>query len=110
MDGNGRWAGARGLPRIAGHKAGAAAVRRVVEAAPRFGITDLTLYSFSSDNWQRPLSEVSALMDLFLQHLGSETARLAKEGIRLRVIGRRDRLSLKLQRAITKSEMATQAG
>src|SRR3981081_2360957 len=92
MDGNGRWARARGLPRVAGHRAGADAVRRVVESAPGLGIGALTLYSFSSDNWQRPAAEVKALMSLFQSYLRLETRRCVAEGVRIRMIGRRDRL------------------
>src|SRR5499425_854775 len=84
MDGNGRWARARGLPRVAGHRAGADAVRRVVESAPGLGIGGLTLYSFSSDNWQRPAAEVKALMSLFQSYLRMETARCVAEGVRIR--------------------------
>lgn len=110
MDGNGRWATARGLPRVAGHRAGARTVRRVVEAAPEVGIGTLTLYAFSSDNWQRPPREVSALMRLFRGYLASETARLVESGVRLSVIGRRDRLPGVLARAIAGAEEATAAG
>jgi len=92
MDGNGRWAGRRGLPRVAGHRAGAEAVRRTVEAAPDLGIGALTLYAFSADNWKRPASEVAALMRLFARYLRTETPRLLKNGVRLEVVGRRDRL------------------
>src|ERR1051325_6758342 len=97
MDGNGRWARARGLPRVAGHRAGADAVRRVVESAPAAGIGVLTLYSFSSDNSQRPPAEVKALMSLFQSYLRMETSRCVKEGVRIRMIGRRDRLAPQLQ-------------
>src|SRR5438552_18306159 len=83
MDGNGRWAQARGLPRVAGHRAGADAVRRVVESAPGAGIGALTLYSFSSDNWQRPAAEVKALMSLFQSYLRMETGRCVKERLRI---------------------------
>src|SRR5256885_838682 len=107
MDGNGRWARARGLPRVAGHRAGADAVRRVVESAPGAGIGVLTLYSFSSDNWQRPAAEVKALMGLFQSYLRMETGRCIKEGVRIRAIGRRDRLSPALQKALAQSEAAT---
>src|SRR6185503_5547785 len=93
MDGNGRWAQARGLPRVAGHRAGADAVRRVVEAAPGLGVGVLTLYSFSSDNWLRPAAEVKALMSLFQSYLRMETRRCIAEGVRIRTIGRRDRLA-----------------
>ncbi|MFL5385933.1 MAG: di-trans,poly-cis-decaprenylcistransferase [Longimicrobiaceae bacterium] len=110
MDGNGRWANARGLPRVAGHRAGAKAVRRIVEAAPGLGIGTLTLYAFSSDNWQRPPREVGALMRLFRGYLASETARLIENGVRLSVIGRRDRLPEVLARAIAGAEAATAGG
>jgi undecaprenyl diphosphate synthase len=110
MDGNGRWARARGLPRVAGHRAGADAVRRVVESAPGAGIGVLTLYSFSSDNWQRPPAEVKALMSLFQSYLRMETGRCVKEGVRIRMIGRRDRLAPSLQKALAASEAATAAG
>ena len=110
MDGNGRWANARGLPRVAGHREGAKAVRRVVEAAPGLGIGTLTLYAFSSDNWQRPPREVGALMRLFRGYLASETARLVENGVRLTVIGRRDRLPEVLVRAIAGAEAATAGG
>ena len=110
MDGNGRWATARGRPRVAGHIAGADAVRRVVEQAPRIGIATLTLYAFSSDNWQRPPREVAALMRLFRKHLASETPKLIENGVRLSIIGRRDRLSLPLNAAIAEAERATAHG
>src|SRR2546429_414875 len=92
MDGNGRWAARRGLPRAAGHRAGADAVRRVVEVAPDQGVTALTLFAFSADNWKRPPTEVAALMRLFARHLHTETPRLVENGVRLEVVGRRDRL------------------
>jgi undecaprenyl diphosphate synthase len=110
MDGNGRWATARGRPRTFGHKAGADAVRRVVEAAPDQGIRHLTLYAFSSDNWARPTREVTALMRLLRSYLASETARCVENGVRLSVIGRRDRLSPVLVRAIEAAERATAGG
>ena len=110
MDGNGRWAGARGLARAAGHRAGADAVRRAIEAAPALGIRVLTLYAFSSDNWGRPPAEVGALMDLFADYLIAETARCVQNGVRLRVIGRRDRLPETLAAAIDMAECATAAG
>lgn len=110
MDGNGRWAIARGRPRVAGHIEGAEAVRRVVEHAPRVGIATLTLYAFSSDNWQRPQREVAALMRLFRKHLASETPKLIENGVRLSIIGRRDRLSLPLNAAIGEAERATARG
>jgi undecaprenyl diphosphate synthase len=110
MDGNGRWAVERCLPRTAGHRAGADAVRRVVEAAPGAGIGLLTLYAFSSDNWNRPRPEVDALMTLLQRFLSAETARCVREGVRLNVIGRRDRLSPRLVRLIEGAEEATAGG
>jgi undecaprenyl diphosphate synthase len=107
MDGNGRWATARGLPRVAGHRRGALAVRRTVEAAPKLGVGTLTLYAFSSDNWRRPPAEVSTLMQLFFKYLRSETAECVKNGIRVSVIGRRDRLSAPLRDAIDAAEAQT---
>jgi undecaprenyl diphosphate synthase len=107
MDGNGRWATERGLPRPAGHRAGAEAVRRVVEAAPSAGIDLLTLYAFSADNWNRPQYEVDALMALLERFLVTETRRCVDSGVRLNVIGRRDRLSPALVRLIESSEAAT---
>jgi undecaprenyl diphosphate synthase len=110
MDGNGRWALARGLARVVGHHAGAQAVRRAVEAAPELGIGVLTLFAFSADNWRRPEEEVSALMALFLQFLGNETERCVAEGVRLEVIGRRDRLEPALRAAIARAEALTAPG
>jgi undecaprenyl diphosphate synthase len=110
MDGNGRWAARRGLPRTAGHHAGARSVRRVVEAACAQGIGALTLYAFSSDNWQRPSAEVAALMRLFTRHLRGETARLLDAGVRLSVVGRRDRLPATLVAAIRAAEERTASG
>jgi undecaprenyl diphosphate synthase len=107
MDGNGRWARAQGLPRTAGHRAGSHAVRRVVQAAPDYGITTLTLYAFSSDNWGRPATEVRALMELLERYLGTESHRCAKNSIRLSVIGRRDRLKPSLLKAIEQAEART---
>jgi undecaprenyl diphosphate synthase len=110
MDGNGRWATTRGLPRIAGHRAGAAALRRAVEAAPDLGISTLTVYAFSSDNWQRPPAEVSALMKMFDSYLRREQAECVKKGVRVSVIGRRDRLPRVLLPAIESTEKATASG
>jgi undecaprenyl diphosphate synthase len=110
MDGNGRWASARGLPRSAGHRAGVETVRRVIRAAPRLGIGTLTLYAFSSYNWQRPPGEVAALLGLLEQYLISEAQRCAAVGVRLRVIGRRDRLSPSLLSAIEIAECMTAGG
>ena len=89
MDGNGRWAEARGLPRIAGHREGAAAVKLTIESAIKYGVRYLTLFSFSSENWKRPLDEVNGLMGLLRRYLRSEIAELHKNGVRLRVIGER---------------------
>ncbi|HUH13851.1 MAG TPA: di-trans,poly-cis-decaprenylcistransferase [Longimicrobiales bacterium] len=110
MDGNGRWATRRGLPRLAGHRAGADAVRRVVEAAPELGIGVLTLYAFSSDNWRRPPEEVRGLFRLFRLHLRSERLRMLENGVRLRVVGRRDRLPRSLRAAIEEDEALTAGG
>jgi len=110
MDGNGRWALARGLPRLAGHRAGAEALRRTVEAAPDLGIGVLTLFAFSSDNWRRPPEEVAGLMQLLAEHLRSETGRCLENGVRIEVIGRRDRLGGELPAAIAQAESATAAG
>jgi undecaprenyl diphosphate synthase len=110
MDGNGRWATARSLPRVLGHRAGIEAARRIVEAAPTHGIATLTLFAFSSDNWRRPATEVSALMRLMEWYLDHETARCLENGVRIEVIGRRDRLDPALARAIAAAEAATAAG
>src|SRR3989442_5773959 len=110
MDGNGRWARRRGLLRVAGHRAGAAAVRRTVEAAPDAGIAALTLYAFSADNWKRPPGEVAALMRLLARYLRTETSRLVQNGVRLELIGRRDRLPVPLVAAIHAAERATAGG
>lgn len=107
MDGNGRWAVARGLPRIAGHRAGATAVRRTVEACPSLGVGTLTLYAFSSDNWQRPVTEVNALMRLLKIFMRREVANCLKNGVRISIIGRRDRLSPSVLSAIETAEQAT---
>ena len=107
MDGNGRWATERGLPRIAGHREGAVAVRNVVEASPDLGITTLTLYAFSEDNWNRPPREVAALMKLLGRYLVQETPRCLANGVRLQAIGRRDRLGAPLLRLLDQSERAT---
>ncbi len=107
MDGNGRWALARGLPRVAGHRAGVAAVGRVVEAAPGAGIGVLTLFAFSSDNWRRPRAEVDALMRMLGSYLEKELGRCLEKGVRLEAIGRRDRLAPGLCRAIAQAERAT---
>jgi undecaprenyl diphosphate synthase len=110
MDGNGRWALARGMPREQGHVAGATAVRRTVESAPALGITTLTLYSFSSDNWRRPRGEVDNLMSLFQKYLDAECAHLTDRGVRFNVIGRRDRIPGSLRRSIAYVEERTSEG
>jgi undecaprenyl diphosphate synthase len=110
MDGNGRWALARGLPRIAGHRAGVETVGRVVEAAPGLGVGILTLFAFSSDNWRRPPAEVDALMGLLGIYLKKETARCVENGIRVEAIGRRDRLDQSLCSAIERAEEVSAGG
>jgi undecaprenyl diphosphate synthase len=110
MDGNGRWATQRGLPRSAGHVEGAKVVREVVETAAAEGVETLTLYAFSAANWARPAHEVAALMRLFGQYLFTETRRCVEQSIRLNVIGRRDRLSESLLRSIEQSERLSAAG
>lgn len=110
MDGNGRWATARGLPRVMGHREGARVVRRIVEAAPDLGIGTLTLYAFSSDNWGRPSREVSGLMRLFRSYLAAETQRCVENDIRMSIVGRRDRLPEALVRSIDGAEAATAGG
>ena len=110
MDGNGRWATRRGLPRLAGHRAGLAAARRIVEHASDIGIRCLTLYAFSSDNWRRPPAEVQRIFWLLRAFLRMETERMRQRGARLQVIGRRDRLSAPVLQAIEKSEWVTSAG
>jgi undecaprenyl diphosphate synthase len=110
MDGNGRWAQARGLPRLAGHRVGMEAVRRVVEAAPSLGISVLTLYAFSADNWRRPMREVSALMRLLRLYLAQETSRCIAQGVRLEAIGRRDRLPSSVVRMMEETERRTATG
>ena len=110
MDGNGRWAAARGLPRAAGHRAGADAVRRTVESAPGLGVSVLTLYAFSADNWRRPAREVSALMKLFSRYLIQECDRLIANGVRLEAIGRRDRLPSAVVSLLEQAERKTAGG
>jgi undecaprenyl diphosphate synthase len=110
MDGNGRWAERLGLPRTAGHRAGARAVKDVVEAAAEGPVDILTLYAFSEDNWTRPRDEVNQLMRLFERHLIGEAARCADAGVRVSVIGRRDRLGARLARTIERTEAITRDG
>ena len=92
MDGNGRWARARGLRRLAGHRQGVEAVRKIVEACPDLGIRQLTLYAFSTENWKRSTEEIDGLMTLFRRYMAREAARLLREDVRLRFIGSRDKL------------------
>ena len=108
MDGNGRWAKARGLPRVAGHRRGADAVRRVVRGAGELGIPVLTLFAFSTENWARPADEVSDLMGLLRHYLRSELDELRKNGARLRVIGSREGLAPDIVRDIAEAEKLTQ--
>lgn len=110
MDGNGRWAEQRGMPRWKGHEAGAQAVRRTVEAACRAGVEVLTLFAFSSENWRRPAREVDILFRLLLRFLESETGNLVENGIRLSAFGRRDRFSAEVREALQRAEAATSAG
>ncbi len=110
MDGNGRWAGRRALPRTAGHIEGARTVRRIVEAAAAARVGTLTLYAFSSDNWGRPPREVAALLKLFRRYLLTETERCVQQQIRLNIIGRRDRLGPELLRAVEHGERQTARG
>src|SRR5712664_535073 len=109
-DGNGRWATSRGLPRSTGHRAGAEAARRVIEAAPRLGIHTLTLFALSSANWKRPAGEVNAILRLLHEYLLAETTHCIEEGVRLSIIGRRDRLPATLRQAIADSEAVTARG
>ena len=110
MDGYGRWARAQNLPRAAGHRAGSDALREIVRAAPDQGSRTLSVYAFSADNWQRPPAEVAALMRLFSEYLDTETEDLVRDGVRLSIIGRRDRLAPDLVAEIERSEAATQFG
>ena len=110
MDGNGRWATRRGLPRSAGHRAGVQAVRKVVEAAPDLGVATLTLFAFSSDNWRRPQGEVKTLMSLLRHYLRADIRELIDNGVRLTVIGRRDRLPGGLAQEIAEVERASAHG
>lgn len=107
MDGNGRWAAKRGLPRVAGHKAGVKAVREVIAASVELGIEVLTIYSFSSENWRRPADEVGALMDLFVEVLEREVVQLEDLGVRVRVLGRMDELPPATRAAFERAEART---
>ena len=110
MDGNNRWARREGYPGVAGHRAGAEVVREIVSACEARGVRYLTLFAFSSENWGRPRAEVRALLALLSRYLRNEVAKLKSDGVRLRVIGRRDRFSPHLQRLIARAETATEAG
>lgn len=110
MDGNNRWARREGFPGVAGHRAGAEVVREIVSACESRGIRYLTLFAFSSENWGRPRAEVRALLALLSRYLRNEVAKLVSDGVRLRVIGRRDRFSPRLQRLIAKAEAETETG
>ncbi len=110
MDGNGRWARAHGMPRTLGHRQGAEAVRRTIEAAGEFGISYLTLFGFSSENWQRPADEVRDLMGLLRRYLRSELAEIRKNGIRLRFVGDLTRLPPDIVATIREAEDLTDAG
>jgi len=107
MDGNGRWATARGLPRVAGHRAGAAAVRRVIEAATEQGVAWLTLYAFSSENWRRPVPEILDLTALLRHYVRQELAALEREGVRLRVLGDRSRFDADIRADLAHAEART---
>lgn len=107
MDGNGRWAKKRGLPRTLGHRAGVEALKRTVSAAPKLGIGWLTVFGFSTENWSRPVSEVSELMALPKRYFESDLARLEREGVRVRVLGRREGLSADLARMLNEAEART---
>jgi undecaprenyl diphosphate synthase len=109
MDGNGRWAAARGLPRVAGHKAGLAPVRMCIEECGQRGIEALTLFAFSSENWTRPADEVGSLMSLFVDALDREIAELHERGVRVRFVGARRTLAMRLQRRIAAAEERTAA-
>lgn len=109
MDGNGRWAKRRGLPRIAGHRRGADSVRAVIEAAVEQGIRHLTLFGFSSENWRRPADEIGDLMGLLRHYLRAELAELHRNGVRLRVVGERERLPADIVALIANGEETTRA-
>ncbi len=107
MDGNGRWAKRRGMPRVLGHRAGVAALKRTVEAAPSLGVGVLTVFGFSTENWRRPAQEVSELMRLLKAYVESDLDRLAREGVRVRIIGRRTGLAPDIQEIIERAERRT---
>jgi undecaprenyl diphosphate synthase len=110
MDGNGRWANLRGLPRIEGHKRGAERTRDIIRASLDIGIEVLTLYAFSIENWKRPEDEVSMLMELLYSYLSDEIIEMLQEGVRFRMIGDRDRLPSRIQKLIEEAEKITASG
>lgn len=107
MDGNGRWASGRGLPRSLGHKAGVEALKRTVQGAPDLGVASLTVFGFSTENWRRPVSEITELMGLLKAYVQSDLDRLHREGVRVRILGRRDNLSPDIQGIIERAEART---
>ncbi len=107
MDGNGRWAEARGLPRAMGHREGVQALKRTVEAAPKFGVECLTVFGFSTENWRRPAEEVSDLMGLVRSYVASDLNRLEREGVRVRVLGRRTGLPADIAAIVERAERTT---
>jgi undecaprenyl diphosphate synthase len=110
MDGNGRWAQSRGLPRWRGHLSGVRSVRSVVRAAPELGVSTLTLYAFSCDNWSRPRTEIGRLFDLLAEYCVKERAKLVERGVRVSAIGRRDRIPARALKALEELESATLMG
>jgi undecaprenyl diphosphate synthase len=107
MDGNARWARARGLPVLAGHRQGAKVLKQIVKDSVKLGIKELTVYAFSTENWQRPEDEVEGLMEMFAELIDSETPELNEEGVRMRFIGRRDEVSARLQERMNWAEAET---
>lgn len=107
MDGNARWAQARGLPVLAGHRQGAKVLKQIVKDSVKLGIKELTVYAFSTENWQRPQDEVEGLMEMFAELIDSETPELNEEGVRMRFIGRRDEVSARLQERMNWAEAET---
>lgn len=107
MDGNGRWAQARGLPRAMGHREGVQALKRTVQAAPALGIRCLTVFGFSTENWRRPAEEVSDLMGLVRSYVASDLKRLEREGVRMRILGRRTGLPADIAEIIERTEAST---
>jgi undecaprenyl diphosphate synthase len=107
MDGNGRWAASRGLPRVAGHRAGREAVRRTIEACREFGVSILTMYAFSTENWRRPADEVGALMDLLYESILAEVEELHRNGIRLRISGDLDSMAPQIRRELERAVVLT---